>query len=64
MALGAIQALQAAGKPVGTGAGQVKVAGIDATQDALAAMKAGTLAVTVFQDAKGQGIGAVEGRRR
>lgn len=60
MALGAIQALQAAGRPVGTGEGQVKVAGIDATQDALAAMKAGALAVTVFQDAKGQGVGAVK----
>ncbi len=60
MALGAIQALKSAGKPVGTGEGEVKVAGIDATQDALVAMKAGDLAVTVFQDAAGQGIGAVK----
>ena len=31
------------------------VAGIDATQDALASMKAGELKVTVFQNAAGQG---------
>jgi ABC-type sugar transport system substrate-binding protein len=37
----------------------VVVAGIDATQEALAAMKAGDLDVTVFQDAAGQGAGAV-----
>ena len=36
------------------------VAGIDATADALARMHAGDLDVTVFQDAKGQGRGAVE----
>jgi inositol transport system substrate-binding protein len=39
---------------------KVVVAGIDATQDALAAMKAGDLDVTVFQDAAGQGKGAVD----
>lgn len=55
MALGAIQALKEAGK-----AKQVKVGGTDATADALAAMKAGSLAVTVFQDAKGQGAGSVD----
>ncbi|TPE49278.1 sugar ABC transporter substrate-binding protein [Amaricoccus solimangrovi] len=60
MALGAIQALKAAGQPVGTDEGEIKVAGIDATQDALAAMQAGDLAVTVFQDAAGQGAGAVK----
>ena len=38
----------------------VVVGGIDATQDALAAMQAGDLDVTVFQDAAGQGKGAVE----
>jgi ABC-type sugar transport system substrate-binding protein len=36
------------------------VAGIDATQDALASMKAGELKVTVFQNAAGQGQGAVD----
>jgi ABC-type sugar transport system substrate-binding protein len=36
------------------------VGGVDATQDALAAMKAGELDVTVFQDAAGQGRGAVD----
>ncbi len=35
------------------------MAGIDATQEALAYMKAGDLDVTVFQDAFGQGSGAV-----
>ena len=34
--------------------------GVDATQDGLAAMKAGDLKVTVFQDAAGQGKGAVD----
>ena len=55
MALGAINALKAAGK-----LDQVKVGGIDATTDALVAMEAGELAVTVFQDAAGQGTGAVD----
>ena len=36
------------------------VGGVDATQDALASMKAGDLKVTVFQDAAGQGKGAVD----
>lgn len=56
MALGAIQALKAAGRPMD----KVIVAGIDATADALAAMKAGDLDVTVFQSAAGQGKGALE----
>ncbi len=55
MALGAINALKAANK-----LDKVKVGGIDATKDALAAMAAGDLAATVFQDAKGQGAGALE----
>jgi ABC-type sugar transport system substrate-binding protein len=38
----------------------VVVGGVDATQDALAAMKAGDLDVTVFQNAAGQGKGAVD----
>jgi len=56
MAVGAIQALKAAG--VETKA--AIVGGVDATQDALASMKAGDLKVTVFQDAAGQGKGAVD----
>ena len=39
---------------------QVIVGGIDATADALAAMQAGDLDVTVFQNAAGQGQGAVD----
>ena len=55
-AIGAIQALKAAGKkPADT-----PVGGVDATQDALAAMKAGDLAATVFQDAAGQGAGSLD----
>jgi ABC-type sugar transport system substrate-binding protein len=55
MAIGAINAMKAAGWKMT----DVVVAGIDATQEALAAMKAGDLDVTVFQDAFGQGSGAV-----
>ncbi|HMM62614.1 MAG TPA: sugar ABC transporter substrate-binding protein [Mesorhizobium sp.] len=56
MAIGAIQALKAAGKDTT----KEIIGGVDATQDALAAMKAGDLKVTVFQDAAGQGKGAVD----
>lgn len=56
MAIGAINAMKAAG----WGMDEVVVAGIDATQEALAYMKAGDLDVTVFQDAFGQGAGAVD----
>lgn len=56
MAIGAIQALKAANVPMD----EVVVGGIDATQDALAAMAAGDLDVTVFQNAAGQGKGAVD----
>ncbi|MEH6775140.1 MAG: sugar ABC transporter substrate-binding protein [Cereibacter changlensis] len=55
-AVGAIQSMKAAG----IGMEDVVVAGIDATQDALAAMAAGDLDVTVFQDAAGQGQGALD----
>ena len=55
-AIGAIQAMKAANLGMDT----VVVAGIDATQDALAAMQAGDLDVTVFQDAAGQGAGALD----
>ncbi|MET0358972.1 MAG: sugar ABC transporter substrate-binding protein [Pararhizobium sp.] len=56
MAIGAMQALKAAGRPMD----KVVIAGVDATQDALAAMAAGDLDVTVFQNAAGQGKGAVD----
>jgi ABC-type sugar transport system substrate-binding protein len=59
MALGAINALKAAKIPLAAGTG-VLVGGVDATSEALAAMQAGDLAVTVFQDAKGQGKGGVD----
>ena len=55
MALGAIQALKNANL-----LDKVLVGGVDATKDALAAMKAGELEVTVFQDAKGQGGGGID----
>ena len=56
MAIGAIQSLKADGMAMT----DVIVAGIDATQDALAAMQAGDLDVTVFQDAAGQGSGSLD----
>ena len=56
MAIGALQALKAGGVDTS----KVIVGGVDATQDALASMKAGDLKVTVFQDAAGQGKGAVD----
>jgi inositol transport system substrate-binding protein len=55
MAIGAIMALEAAGKLE-----EVVVAGVDATPDALEFVKEGKLSVTVFQDAKGQGKGGLE----
>ena len=55
-AIGAIQALKAAGVAMD----QVVVGGVDATQDALAAMQAGELDVTVFQNAAAQGSGSVD----
>ena len=54
MAIGAIQAIEAAGK-----LGQIIVGGVDASADALAEMDAGRLNVTVFQNAVGQGEGGV-----
>ncbi|KGJ02842.1 monosaccharide ABC transporter substrate-binding protein, CUT2 family (TC 3.A.1.2.-) [Paracoccus halophilus] len=56
MALGAIQALKSAGVSMD----DVVVSGVDATQDALYAMEAGDLDVTVYQSAIGQGQGALE----
>lgn len=58
MALGVINAVKAEGKKLGQGG--ILVGGVDATGDALAAMKAGDLAVTVFQDAAGQGAGGID----
>jgi inositol transport system substrate-binding protein len=55
-AIGAIQAMKAAGIDMAS----VIVGGVDATQDALAAMQAGELDVTVFQNAAAQGSGSVD----
>jgi inositol transport system substrate-binding protein len=55
-AIGAIQAMKAAGIDMKS----VVVGGVDATQDALAAMQAGELDVTVFQNAAAQGSGSVD----
>ena len=56
MALGAIQAMKAAGIDMAS----VIVCGVDATQDALASMQAGELDITVFQNAAAQGGGALD----
>lgn len=56
MAMGAIQAMKTAGRSLDN----VIVAGIDATPDALAAMQAGDMKVTVFQDGKKQGAASVD----
>jgi len=56
MAIGAIMAIQQAGGKQGA----ILVGGVDATPDALAEVGKGTLAVTVFQDARGQGRGALD----
>lgn len=55
MAMGALLALERAGMK-----DKVVVVGVDAIADALAAVKEGRLDATVFQDARGQGAGAVE----
>jgi ABC-type sugar transport system substrate-binding protein len=56
MAIGAILALQQAGKDPK----KLVIGGIDATRDGLGEMEKGNLDVTVFQDGRGQGRGAVE----
>ena len=56
MAIGSIQAMKASGIAME----DVVVGGIDATRDALLAMAAGELDVTVFQDAAGQGAGSID----
>ncbi|WP_147198696.1 sugar ABC transporter substrate-binding protein [Pantoea sp. CCBC3-3-1] len=53
MAIGALQAL-------GKNASHILVAGVDGTPDALQMIKNGKMVATVFQDAKGQGEGAVQ----
>jgi inositol transport system substrate-binding protein len=55
MALGAAKATKDAGR-----GGKVVIGGIDATQDGLRALADGDIGVTVFQDATGQGKGAIE----
>lgn len=56
MAVGAIRAM----KRNGMSMKDVVVAGVDATDDALAAMQAGDLDVTILQSASGQGATAVD----
>ncbi len=56
MAIGALLAM----KQAGVSPQKVLVGGVDATPDALTEMSRGNLAVTVFQDARGQGRGAVD----
>jgi inositol transport system substrate-binding protein len=55
MAIGALSAIEAAGK-----LGQILVGGVDASPDALDAMDKGKLNVTVFQNAAGQGEGGIK----
>ncbi|EJM00326.1 ABC-type sugar transport system, periplasmic component [Pseudomonas sp. GM102] len=54
MALGALQALKAAGRK------GVMISGIDGTKDALAAIEAGEMTQSIFQNAKGQAQAAFE----
>jgi inositol transport system substrate-binding protein len=56
MALGALIAM----KQAGVSPKSVLVGGVDATKEALNAMAKGDLAVTVFQDGRGQGKTAVD----
>ncbi|AHZ67839.1 MULTISPECIES: sugar ABC transporter substrate-binding protein [Pseudomonas] len=56
MAIGAAMALQQAGVDKGS----VLIAGVDGTPDGLNAIKKGSLAVSVFQDAKGQADGSID----
>lgn len=56
MALGALIAM----KQAKVSPKKILVAGVDATPDAMSSMKSGDLAVTVFQNARGQGSGSVD----
>jgi inositol transport system substrate-binding protein len=60
MAIGAIMAMQQAG----IAPGKILIGGVDATPDALAELAKGTLAVTVFQNARGQAQGAFDAARQ
>lgn len=55
MALGALQALKSANRLKG-----VLISGIDGTADALAAIEAGEMSQTIFQNAKGQADAALQ----
>ncbi len=55
MAIGALSAIDAAGK-----LGQILVGGVDASPDALDEMDKGRLNMTVFQNAKGQGEAGIK----
>jgi inositol transport system substrate-binding protein len=55
MAIGAISAIEAAGK-----LGEILVAGVDASPDALDEMDKGRLNMTVFQNARGQGEAGIK----
>ncbi|MCB9079800.1 MAG: sugar ABC transporter substrate-binding protein [Anaerolineaceae bacterium] len=55
MAIGAISAIEESGK-----LGDILVAGVDASQDALVEMDEGRLNMTVFQNAAGQGEGGIK----
>ncbi|MDB6444514.1 MULTISPECIES: sugar ABC transporter substrate-binding protein [Pseudomonas] len=56
MAIGASMALKQAGQKKGS----VLIAGVDGTPDGLNAIKKGDMAVSVFQDAKGQADGSID----
>jgi len=56
MALGAIEALE----NVGMDPSSIPIVGIDATPDGVAAVKSGKMAMTVFQNAVGQGSGSIQ----
>nr|MBA2814663.1 rhizopine-binding protein [Candidatus Pantoea persica] len=53
MAIGALQAL-------GKNPNNILIAGVEGMLDALQMLKKGKIVATVFQDAKGQGEGAVQ----
>jgi len=56
MAIGAIEAMENAGKDPSS----IPIVGIDATADGVQAVKDGKMAMTVFQNAVGQGSGAMQ----
>lgn len=56
MALGAVEALEAANRDPG----EVPIVGIDSTLDALQTIEEGKMAMSAFQNADGQGSNAVK----